>query len=187
MKNFKMISSLALFLAFGFSNAQKIGVVDTDAILQKMPQYKEAEARLDAQISTWQTELQNLQSEYDRKKSAFDNEKVLLIGTQLAMREKEVLDLEKNVKTTMSLRFGNNGEINKLKTNLVVPFEDQIHNAITAVAERNKVDTMLDKNRNNVLYLQKPFDYTDRVLQFLLKGTFETDTDKKQPPAKGKK
>lgn len=187
MKNFKIISGLALVLIFGFTNAQKIGVVDTDAILQKMPQYKEAEVRLDAQINTWQTELQNLQSEYDRKKSAFENEKVLLIGTQLAMREKEVLDLEKNIKTTMSLRFGNNGEIKKLRTNLVVPFEDQIHNAVTAVAEKNAVATMLDKNRNNVLYLQKPFDYTDRVLQYILKGTFETDTDKKQTPAKGKK
>ena len=93
MKNFKIVFSFVLFLLFGLSNAQKIGVVDTDYILNKLPQYKEAEARLNSQIDTWQSELQNLQSEYERKRSAFESEKVLLIGDQLKLREKEVMDL----------------------------------------------------------------------------------------------
>ena len=63
MKNFKIIFTSVLFLLFGLSNAQKIGIVDTGYILDKLPQYKEAEARLNAQIDTWQSELQNLQSE----------------------------------------------------------------------------------------------------------------------------
>jgi outer membrane protein len=45
MKNFKIVFSFVLFLLFGLSNAQKVGVVDTEYILGKMPQYKEAEAR----------------------------------------------------------------------------------------------------------------------------------------------
>ncbi len=93
MKNLRIVLSFVLFLLFGLSNAQKVGVVDTEYILNKMPQYKEAEARLNAQIDTWQSELQNLQSEYERKRSAFESEKVLLIGDQLKLREKEVMDL----------------------------------------------------------------------------------------------
>src|SRR5690606_35238162 len=135
MKNFKIIFTFVLFLLFGLSNAQKIGVVDTDYILDELPQYKEAEARLYAQIDTWQTELQTLQSEYEKKRSAFENEKVLLVGEQLKLREKEVMDLEKNIKTTTSLRFGANGEITKLRSNLVQPFQDQIWNAIKTMSE----------------------------------------------------
>lgn len=89
MKNFRIVFSFFLFLLFSLSNAQKVGVVDTEYILNKMPQYKEAEARLNAQIDTWQSELQNLQSEYERKRSAFESEKVLLIGDQLKLREKK--------------------------------------------------------------------------------------------------
>lgn len=175
MKNFRIVFSFFLFLIFSLSNAQKVGVVDTEYILNKMPQYKEAEARLNAQIDTWQSELQNLQSEYERKRSAFESEKVLLIGDQLKLREKEVMDLDKNIKTTTSLRFGATGEIKKLRTNLVQPFQDQIWGAIKTMAEKNGIGIVIDKTSNNVLFLQKRFDYSDKVLDILLK-----DTDKKE-------
>lgn len=175
MKNIRIFFSFVLFLLFGITSAQKVGVVDTQYILEKMPQYKEAEARLNSQIDTWQSELQNLQSEYERKRSAFESEKVLLIGDQLKLREKEVMDLEKNIKTTTSLRFGATGEIKKLRTNLVQPFQDQIWGAIKAMAEKNGIGVVLDNTSNNVLFLQKRFDYSDKVLDILLK-----DTDKKE-------
>lgn len=172
MKNFKIIFTFVFLLLFGVSNAQKIGVVDTEYILNKLPQYKEAEARLNSQIDTWQSELQNLQSEYERKKAAFESEKVLLIGDQLKLREKEVMDLDKNVKTTTSLRFGANGEITKLRTNLVQPFQDQIWTAIKTMSEKNGLGIVLDKSNNiSVIFLQKRYDYTDKVLDILLKGT----------------
>ncbi|MDQ1097892.1 MULTISPECIES: OmpH family outer membrane protein [Chryseobacterium] len=172
MRNLRILFTCVLLLFFGVSNAQKIGVVDTEYILGMMPQYKEAEARLNAQIDTWQNELQSLQSEYEKKRSAFENEKVLLVGDQLKLREKEVMDLEKNIKTTTSLRFGATGEITKLRTNLVQPFQDQIWNAIKTMSEKNGLGIVLDKSNNvNVIFLQKRFDYTDKVLDILLKGT----------------
>jgi outer membrane protein len=184
MKHFKIIFTFALLLLFGFNNAQKIGVVDTNEILNKLPQYKEAEARLNSQIDTWESELQNLQSEYERKKAAFESEKVLLIGDQLKLREKEVVDLDKNIKTTTSLRFGANGEITKLRTNLVLPFQDQIWGAIKTMSEKNGLGIVLDKSNNiSVIFLQSKYDYTEKVLSILLKGT-----DKKEKTnSKGKK
>ena len=174
MKNLKIIFAFALIFVAAYAGAQKIGVVDTDYVLNKMPQYKEAEGRLNQQISTWQQELSNLQSEYERKRSAFESEKVLLVGDQLKAREKEVLDLEKNIKTTTSLRFGTNGEITKLRANLMQPFQDQIWTAIQTMSEKNGLGIVLDKSNSvSVIFLQKRYDYTDKVLDILLKGTSE--------------
>lgn len=185
MKNFKIIFTFVLFLFFGFSNAQKIGVVDTEYILNKLPQYKEAEARLNSQIDTWQSELQNLNSEYEKKRAAFENERVLLVGDQLKLREKEVTDLDKNIKTTTSLRFGTNGEITKLRSNLVEPFQDQIWGAVKTMSEKNGLGIVLDKSNNiNVIFLLPRYDYTDKVLTILLKGTA---TDKKEKTNKKSK
>ncbi|TQM16410.1 periplasmic chaperone for outer membrane proteins Skp [Chryseobacterium aquifrigidense] len=184
MKHFKIIFTFAFLLLFGLNNAQKIGVVDTNEILNKLPQYKEAEARLNSQIDTWESELQSLQTEFERKKAAFESEKVLLIGDQLKLREKEVTDLDKNIKTTTSLRFGANGEITKLRTNLVQPFQDQIWGAIKTMSEKNGLGIVLDKSNNiSVIFLQSKYDYTEKVLSILLKGT-----DKKEKTnSKGKK
>ncbi|CAD7808413.1 hypothetical protein CHRY9390_01820 [Chryseobacterium aquaeductus] len=172
MKNFKILFTTFALLLFSISNAQKIGIVDTNYILDMMPQYKEAEARLNSQIDTWEQELQTMQAEFDKKRSAFENEKVLLVGDQLKLREKEVMDLDKNIKTTTSLRFGKTGEISQLRANLVEPFQDQIWTAIKTMSEKNGLGIVFDKSNDvNVIFLQKRYDYTDKVLDILLKGT----------------
>ncbi len=168
----KKIQFFFLMLLASLSlSAQKIGVVDTDYILNKMPQYKEAEARLNNQITGWQNEIQALQSEYDKKKSTLENERVLLVGDQLKQREKEVDDLDKRIKAILNNRFGTLGEVNNARSNLTKPFQDQIWNAIRTVSEKNSLGIILDKSNNiSVIFLDKRYDYTDKVLDLLLKN-----------------
>jgi outer membrane protein len=168
---------VVLFLIFNtFVNAQKIGVVDTNYILEKLPQFKEAESRLNAQISSWQTEIQNMQADFDKKNAAFQNEKVLLVGDQLKERQKEIDDLDKKIKIALNSRFGTLGEINTSRSNLTKPFQDQIWNAIKTVSEKNSLGIVLDKSDNiSVIYLEKRYDYTDKVLDLLLKNQPQTN------------
>ena len=169
------MKKLAIFVTFLFAiahiYAQKIGVVDTNYILSKLPQYKEAENRLNSQISQWQSDLQKLQADYERKREAFENEKVLLVGEQLKMREKEVVDMEASIRNTIGARFGSNGEVNQLRSNLTKPFQDQIWNAIKTVSTKNNLGIVLDKSNNiSVIFLDKKYDYTDAVLSLLGKN-----------------
>ena len=150
---------------------QKIGVVDTNYVLSKLPQYKEAESRLNTQVAQWQSDLQRLQAEYERKREAFENEKVLLVGDQLKLREKEIVDMETNIRNTIGGRFGSNGEINQLRSNLTKPYQDQIWNAIKTVSTKNNLGIVLDKSNNiSVIFLDKKYDYTEAVLNLLGKS-----------------
>lgn len=170
-----------LFLGMALSTfAQKIGIVDTQYLLNEMPQYREAQSRLDAQVKAWQADAQSLQDSYDRKKAALENERVLLLGDQLSKREAEVRDLDDQLKNTLSLRFGTNGEIEKLRSNLIKPYQDQIWEAIRQVAEKNGLGIVIDKNADvNVLYVKRLYDYTEKVLEFLTKATPKKPTGKK--------
>ena len=168
----KLAIFVTVFFAIAHIYAQKIGVVDTNYILSKLPQYKEAESRLNSQISQWQSDLQKLQADYERKREAFENEKVLLVGEQLKMREKEVVDMEASIRNTIGARFGSNGEVNQLRSNLTKPFQDQIWNAIKTVSTKNNLGIVLDKSNNiSVIFLEKRYDYTDKVLDLLLKNS----------------
>lgn len=178
MKNLRLLLIFSFFVS-SFSYAQKIGVVDTNYILSKMPQYIEAEAKLNQQIQSWEKEIQQLQSEYQDKKATFENEKVLLIGDQLKAREKEVKDLEKKVNDMVKTKFGTDGEINKTRSNLTKPFQDQIWNAIKTVVEKNSLGIVLDKSNNiSVLFLDNKFDYTDKVLDILLGRNAKSNKEK---------
>ena len=177
------MKKIAIFVTILFTvtqiYAQKIGVVDTNYILSKLPQYKEAENRLNTQITQWQSDLQRMQTEYERKKEAFENEKVLLIGDQLKLREKELTDMEANIRNTVGARFGTNGEVNQLRSNLTKPYQDQIWNAIKTVSTKNNLGIVLDKTTNNVLFLDKRYDYTDAVLSLLGKTLPKVEEEKK--------
>lgn len=180
MKNFKLLS-LFLILTAGLVSAQKIGVVDTNYILSKLPQYKDAEDRLNSQITNWQTEIQTLQTDLDKKKALLENERVLLIGDQLKQRQKEVDDLDKKIKTMVNNRFGSLGEINNARSNLTKPFQDQIWGAIKTVSEKNSLGIVLDKSNNiSVIFLEKRYDYTDKVLDLLLKNSNSKKSDSKK-------
>jgi len=169
------MKKIALIVTIFFTTvqtfAQKIGVVDTNYVLSKLPQYKEAEARLNTQVAQWQSDIQRLQTEYERKREAFENEKVLLLGDQLKLREKEVIDMETNIRNTIGARFGSNGEVNQLRSNLTKPYQDQIWNAIKTVSTKNNLGIVLDKSNNiSVIFLDKKYDYTDAVLSLLGKS-----------------
>ncbi|WP_076768795.1 OmpH family outer membrane protein [Chryseobacterium sp. FH1] len=167
--------------------AQKIGVVDTNYVLSKLPQYKEAENRLNTQVTQWQADLQKLQAEYERKREAFENEKVLLVGDQLKLREKEIVDMETNIRNTIGARFGSNGEVNQLRSNLTKPYQDQIWNAIKTVSTKNNLGIVLDKSNNiSVIFLDKKYDYTEAVLNLLGKSLPKGEEVKNEPVKGGR-
>ena len=171
MKKFQFVFVFLLTFA-ATATAQKIGVVDTNYILSKLPQYAEAEARLNQQITSWQNEIQTLQTEFEKKKATLENEKVLLIGDQLKVRQKEVDDLDKKIKAMINNRFGSLGEINNARSNLTKPFQDLIWGAIKTVSEKNTLGIVLDKSNNiSVIFLDKRYGYTDKVLDLLLKNS----------------
>lgn len=182
MKRITLFLSLSLFLGgFSITFAQKIGVIDTDYLLKNLPEYKEADTRFNQQIKSWQTELETIQSEYEKKKELLENERVLLIGEQLKNREKEVDDLHQKMQKHLKEKFAAQGEINSIRANMLRPFQDKIWGAIKNVAEKNSLGIILDKNSNSsVLFLDKKYDYTDKVLDILInrKPAKEIETKK---------
>lgn len=170
MKQFTLfILFILLFWGFGVSSAQKIGVIDTDYLLKSLPEYKEADTRFNQQIQLWQTELEKLQMEYEKKKELLENERILLVGDQLKSREKEVYALHEKMQKHLKEKFATQGEINNIRANMVRPFQDKIWTAIKSIAEINSLGIILDKNSNSsVLFLDKRYDYTDKVLNLLL-------------------
>lgn len=181
-----------MFGGFVVSSAQKIGVVDSDFILKSLPEYKEADERFNKQIKYWQMQLDSLQSNYNKKKELFENERILLVGEQLKTREKEVADLEKKVQTHLREKFTAQGEINTFRAKVVQPFQEKVWNAIRTIAEKNDLGIILDRSSDSsVLFTDKRYDYTKLVLDLLMKdnpNNGEKDKEKeKNNPKKNKK
>ena len=180
-----------MFGGFVVSSAQKIGVVDSDFILKSLPEYKEADERFNKQIKYWQMQLDSLQSNYNKKKELFDNERILLVGEQLKTREKEVADLEKKVQAHLKEKFTAQGEINTFRAKVVQPFQEKVWNAIRTIAEKNDLGIILDRSSgSSVLFTDKRYDYTKMVLDLLMRDNpkdGEKDKENKKEKNNSKK
>jgi len=180
-----------MFGGFVVSSAQKIGVVDSDFILKSLPEYKEADERFNKQIKYWQMQLDSLQSNYNKKKELFDNERILLVGEQLKTREKEVADLEKKMQAHLKEKFTAQGEINTFRAKVVQPFQEKVWNAIRTIAEKNDLGIILGRSSDSsVLFTDKRYDYTKMVLDLLMRDNpkdGEKDKENKKEKNNSKK
>ena len=77
--------------------AQKVGYIDSDLILSKMPEYKSAQKQLDDLAAQWQTEATELQNKLDQLYRDFKAEELLLTADQKRTREEAIVTKEKEL------------------------------------------------------------------------------------------
>lgn len=157
-----------MFLLVMGSIAQRYAIVDTKYILDKMPDYKEAQKKLDAFSEQWQKEIDTKQSELDRMYKSFEAEQVLLSDELKKKREDELFIREKEVRDLQRQRFGFEGDLFKRRQDLVKPIQDRVYNAIQKIAVNRQYDFILDKSEGiTIIFADPKLDRSEDVLREL--------------------
>lgn len=156
-----------LFLA-SFTFAQKFGYVDTQYILQKMPEYSEAQAEIEKLAKGWEQEIQDLYQKVERMEVDLRAEEVLLTKEMWEERNAEIDRNWKEVKEYQQSIFSFDGLYFLKKKELVKPVQDQVFEAVERVAKNNRLQIVFDKSGDLVMIYTDPIhDYTDFVLEDL--------------------
>ena len=167
MKKFLFLAVIAL-LAGTVTMAQRYAVVDTRYILDKIPEYKEAQSKLDQFSEQWQREIDQKQTDLDRMYKLYDAERVLLSDELKKKREDELFVLEKHVRDLQRQRFGFEGDLFKKREELVKPIQDKVYNAIQALAVTRQYDFILDRSEGiTVIFADPKLDRSEDVLKQL--------------------
>ena len=96
MKSFLLITMFA-FSAFA-GNAQRYAVIDSKYILEKIPEYKTAQSKLDDFSQLWQQELDQKQTAVTKMYQDYDAEQVMLSDALKKKREDELYNKEKELR-----------------------------------------------------------------------------------------
>ncbi|MEJ7820872.1 MAG: OmpH family outer membrane protein [Chitinophagaceae bacterium] len=167
-----MIKNLILsFLFIGAifnSSAQRYAVIDSKYILQKLPEYRSAQQRLDQFSEQWQQEIDKKSTDLDRMFKNFDAEQVMLSDELKRKREDELYNREKELKDLQKKRYGYEGDIFKKRQELIKPIQDKVYNAIQRLAVAKSYDFILDKSEGiTVIFADPKLDKSDDVLREL--------------------
>lgn len=161
-----ILAGLTLFTSA--SIAQKIGYVDTEYILNQIPEYKAAKAELDKSSGDWQKEIEAKYAEIDKLYKAYQAEQILLTDDLRKKRENEIINREKEAKDLQKQRFGVDGDLFKKRMELVKPVQDKVYNAVKTVAEKAGIAIIFDKASDMMmLYANPKYDKSDDILAFL--------------------
>ncbi len=163
-----ILIAVFLFATNVITFAQKIGYVDTEYILSKIPEYKTAQTELDNISIQWQKEIEAKYTEIDKMNKAYEAEQILLTDDMKSKREKDIASKENEVKDLQKQRFGIDGELFKKRQSLVKPIQDKVYNAIKAIAEKGAYSIIFDKASDiTMLYSSPKLDKSDAVLKQL--------------------
>jgi outer membrane protein len=158
---------LTIFAFVPNANAQNVRIffVDSDYILQNIPEYGDAQAQLDALSKEWQKEIDNKFAAVEKLYKNYQAEAVLIPEELRKQKEKEIIDAEKVAQALQMQRFGSDGDLFKKREELVKPIQDKVFTAIEKVAAEKNIGIVLDKaGAITMLYANVKFDISDDVL-----------------------
>ncbi|TVQ11709.1 MAG: OmpH family outer membrane protein [Bacteroidetes bacterium] len=157
-----IITFLSVFSVLG----QRFAYVDTEYILENIPEYQAAQMELNQLSERWQSEIETKFAEIDRMYRDYQAESVLLPEEMRRQREEQIIGKEREAKELQMRRFGREGDLFKQREQLVKPLQDQIYNAIEEIATRGNYAIIFDKaGGGNMIYSDVRHDLSDEVLQ----------------------
>jgi outer membrane protein len=166
MKNIKYFALLFFVLSLRMASAQSYAYIDSDYILENVPEYAEAKERLDKMAERWTKEIEDRYATIKDLKSKYDREEVLLPKEEREKRKSEIQKLEQEAIDLQTQHFGSNGDYFQKRQELIKPIQDRVFTAMKKVAKREGYAFVFDKaNQSNLLYAEKEFDISNEVLE----------------------
>lgn len=185
MMKFKVLFLLTVIGLMSFSvNAQRgvrIGYIDTEYILQNVPEYQEAASQLDKKVLQWKSEIEQKLNVIEQKKKELENESVLLTKELYEERMEDISFEEAEILDYQQKRFGPQGDMIIQKRQLIEPIQDQIFAAVQQIAESKKYDFVFDKSADVVmLYSAERYDISEQVLRTITRTSRRTQAKSKK-------
>jgi outer membrane protein len=164
----KLLLTIPLFLLVFAVQAQKFAYVDTEYILQNIPNYETAQQQLDDMSKKWQTEIEEIYASVEKLYKTYQAEEVLLTDEQKRKRQEEIITKENEAKALQKKYFARDGMLFNKRQELVKPIQDEVFNAVKEIAEEGSYAFIFDVSGSvSILYSNPKYDLSDLVLEKL--------------------
>ena len=175
MKAFRTLILTAALVCGGIMTAnaqigggQKIVYVDSEYIMENIPEYADAQEELNALSTKWQKEVKAVYDKVSEMYSKYQTEMLLLSEDQKRAREQAIVDKEQEAKNLQMQYFGSEGQLYQKRTELIQPIQEKVYTAMKEVAQTKNYAFILDlASGTSVLYASDKNDISDDVLDQL--------------------
>lgn len=147
---------------------QKIGYVDTEYVLNKMPEYETVQQKLDNLEQEWRQEIQKKEKKARTLEQEFNARELLYTEEERKQKQRAIETARNEVEQLRQRYFGPEGELYSRQKELMRPIQQRVLEATESVATEDGYDYVVDKKGETLfLYAKEEHDLSDRVLREL--------------------
>ncbi|MCD7900886.1 MAG: OmpH family outer membrane protein [Bacteroides sp.] len=161
-------SILLLMLVFVVgitASAQKFAFIDMEYIYDAIPAYEQINEQLDQATEKYQKEVQAKMEEIKKLYDDYQAKANTLKENQKTERENAIIAKEKEVSDLRRTYFGPEGELFKMRENLMRPIDDAIYNAVKEIAQQRDYSAIIDRGSAvSVIFASPDIDVSNQVL-----------------------
>lgn len=161
----KLVTFIVLLCAMAVNaHAQRFAFIDMEYISQNIPEYQSAADELQTLSEQWQKEVEKVSNE---AKTLYENYQKAqgLSDAVKKQREDAIVAKEKEAAELRRKYFGQEGEMYKKQQELIQPLQDEIYQAVKAIAQRKNYAAVIDRaSATSVIFAQPSIDISDEVL-----------------------
>lgn len=168
MKKTLLFALLLIGTSFMAQSQQRYAIIDTKYILDKIPEYRNADKKLQEIGEQWQKEIDDKQALLDKMYKNYEAEQFMLTEELRKKREDELFVREKEIRDLQKKRFGYEGDLFKERQRLIKPVQDRVYSAVQKMALARSYDFVLDKSEGiTVIFADPKLDKSDDILKEL--------------------
>ena len=162
----RILTTLLFSVALAFSAmAQKYALVDMEYILGNIPAYERASEQLNQISKKWQAEVEAVDNAAKTLYKNYQNELVFLSEQQKKEREEAIIAKEREASELRKKYFGPEGELYKKRISLIEPIQEEIYNAVKAIAQQKGFQMVLDRaSSSGIIFASPSIDISADVL-----------------------
>ncbi len=161
-----------MFLPAGniaFSQASmKLGVVEVETVLKELPEAIEADKLIKDKGQKWQDTLVKLRQDLTTKVEQYQKQKSMMPQDKQQKEEESLQSQNMIMLQFQEEKFGQQGELNKYREQLLEPIRSKIRKAIETVAKEEKIVLVVDKMA--AIYADQSIDVTFKVIDRIKRG-----------------
>ncbi|MES2767194.1 MAG: OmpH family outer membrane protein, partial [Bacteroidota bacterium] len=148
----------------------KIGIVDTETIVKQMPEAIDADTKIKDVAKKYQDSLEAIQKDFTARLEQYKKGEAMMTADAKRKTEDDLKVLQQQYMQFEQEKFGNTGEIARIRENFLAPLRKKVQAGIEAVAKDEKMSFVFDKANPVIMYAEDKYDITYRVIDRIKRG-----------------
>ncbi|MFT6077614.1 MAG: outer membrane protein [Myxococcota bacterium] len=164
IRNFLVLSLVAIFVNLGTAQAQSIAVVDLENVLKSSKAMKDAQNKISKKQSKFQKEIDKKQKSLEEENKKIESKKSTLTDEAF---EKEQIKFAKKVEKLKKLVDSRQAELKKSSLNVIEKINGKVKDSVEEIRSEKELDIIISST--STVFYKDELDITADVTKLLNK------------------